>query len=244
MNPLRQKQLRQFTQKLGLSDQAPVSWGLLDRALTDPTAHPHDHYERLEFVGDAVAKLATASFLFERYPDLDEGVLSSIRSILVSDRTLAAIAGQYGLERYLLVGSSAMGDRVGLQTRLAAAFEAVLAALFLSTQDLSLVRPWLDRHLDDLSREICKDPTLQNPKGALQGLTQAHYRQLPDYRVKELSQSYGDAERFIAEVWLDGRCLGQGKGKSKKAAEQTAAQAAFLTLQELHPHQSAQPHSP
>lgn len=240
MNLLRQKQLHQFLQKLGLSEQAPVLLDLLDRALTDPTAHPQAHYERLEFVGDAVAKLATASFLFERYPDLDEGILSSIRSILVSDRTLAAIARQYGLERYLLVGSSAMGDQVGLQTRLAAAFEAVLAALFLSTHDLSLVRPWLDTHLDELSREICRDPTLQNPKGALQGLTQAHYRKLPEYRVQEVSQSYGDDERFMAEVWLDETCLGQGKGKSKKAAEQAAAQAAFWALQELRSPQAAQ----
>lgn len=244
MNPLRQKQLRTFVQKLGLREDAPINWSLLDRALTDPTADPQNHYERLEFVGDAVVKLATAAFLFEHYPDLDEGVLSSIRSILVSDRTLASIADQYGLDRYLVVGSSAMGDRVGLQTRMAAAFEAVLAALFLSTHDLQLVRPWLDGHLKSLSQEISNDPTLQNPKGALQGLTQAYYRKLPEYRVREVSQSYGDAERFIADVWLEGRCLGQGKGRSKKAAEQAAAQAAFASLELLHQDRTRTPQGP
>jgi ribonuclease-3 len=228
----RQKQLHQFIQKLGLPEQAPVQWRLLDLALTHPTASAEANYERLEFVGDAVIKLAAAEVLFETYPDADEGELSAIRSVLVSDRLLAQIADCYGFDRYLIVASSTLADQVGRETRLAAAFEAVLAALYLSTHSLKLIRPWLDFHLQQQAETIRRDPTLYNSKGALQAWTQAQHQALPEYRVIEIGQAYGDAERFMAEVWFQGQMWGQGKGPSKKAAEQAAAKVAFLALQQ------------
>lgn len=230
-DPRRQKQLIQLIQTLGLSEQAAVNWQLLDLALVDPTASAKTNYQRLEFVGDAVVKLAAAEFLFSAYPDTAEGELSAIRSILVSDRTLAEIADYYSVDRYLVLSPNASADRVGRETRLAAAFEAILAALYLSTKDLSLIRLWLDAHWQRYAETIRRDPTLQNYKGALQALTQGHYQTLPTYQVTEVGQVYGDAERFIAAVWVQGQCWGQGKGPSKKAAEQAAAQAAFLALQ-------------
>lgn len=229
-DPRRQKQLEQLLQKLGISDFTAVLWSFLDLALIHPTASSQENYQQLEFVGDAVVRLAAAEMLFETYPDASEGELSAIRSILVSDRTLAEIAQLYGLDRYLLVGGSARRDKVGQETRLASAFEAMLGALYLSTHSLKLVRPWLDVHLHQKAEMVRLDPTLQNYKGALQSWTQAHYRALPEYRVTEVGHTYGDAERFIAEVWLEGRKLGEGKGQSKKAAEQAAAQAAFIAL--------------
>lgn len=232
-DPRRQKQLSQLIQKLELPGHAPVNWQLLDLALVDPTASAEANYQRLEFVGDAVVKLAAAEFLFTAYPDTAEGELSAIRSILVSDRTLAEIAAYYGVDRYLIMAHSASIDRVGRETRLAAAFEALLAALYLSTQNLSLIRSWLDIHWQQYADAIRRDPTLQNYKGALQGLTQGRYQILPEYQVTEVGQTYGDAERFVAEVWIRGKCWGQGKGQSKKAAEQAAAQAAFLALQSV-----------
>jgi ribonuclease-3 len=232
IDPRRPKQLHQLIERLGLSADAPVKWELLDLALTHPTASSGANYERLEFVGDAVVRLAAAEFLFETYPDLSEGVLSAIRAALVSDRSLAAIADWYGFDRYLLVGSSALRDTVGRETRLADALEAVLAALYLSTCNLKLVRPWLDSHLHELTETIRRDPTLQNYKGALQAWTQTHHQTLPEYRITEVGQTYGDTERFVAEVWFKGKQWGQGKGQSKKAAEQAAAKVAFLALQQ------------
>ncbi|MBE9176990.1 ribonuclease III [Oculatella sp. LEGE 06141] len=228
----RHSQLRQFSLKLGLPENAPIQWRLLDLALTHPTASVEANYERLEFVGDAVIRLAAAEFLFQTYPTASEGELSAVRGALVSDRTLAEIANSYGLDRYLLMSNSAFSDRVGRETRLAAAFEAVLAALYLSTHDLRLVHPWLDSHLQRLTDIIRSDPTLQNYKGALQSWTQARYQMLPEYRVTEIGQLHGDAERFLAEVWFQGRSWGEGKGQSKKAAEQAAAQVALLLLQQ------------
>jgi ribonuclease III len=226
----RQTQLQRLVEKLGIVDADAVNWSLLDLALTHPTISAETNYERLEFVGDAVIRLTAAEFLFETYPDATEGQLSAIRGMLVSDRLLAQIANSYGLDRYLILSDSALGDKAGQESRLAAAFESVLAALYLSTHNLRLVRPWLDSHLQTLAETIRLDPAFQNYKGALQAWTQTHYQALPDYRVTEIGQAHGDAERFSAEVWVQGELWGEGKGQSKKAAEQAAAQVAFLRI--------------
>lgn len=230
-DPRRQKQLQQLILKFGLPGESRVDWALLDLALTDPTASPTANYERLEFVGDAVVKLAAGEFLYNQYPDVAEGELSAIRSILVSDRLLAQIARSYGIDRYLILSSSASIDRIGQDTRLAAALEAILAALYLSTHDLSLIHPWLDSHLHQLGEGIRSDPALHNYKGALQTLTQGEHQALPEYRVTELNPVHGDSERFAAEVWINGQRWGAGRGQSKKTAEQAAAKKAFLALQ-------------
>jgi ribonuclease-3 len=228
----RQKQLAQFIQKLGLSAAAKIQWAWLDRALVHPTFSAEFNYEELEFVGDAVVKLAAAEFLLKTYPQAQAGELSAIRSILVSDRSLAQIAAAYGLERYLLMGNSAAADPTGQESRLAAALEAVLAALYLSTHDLSLIHPWLDTHFQPLAEFVRSDPARQNYKGALQEWTSAHYKLLPEYRIQEIGHTHGDVQRFRAEVWLQGRSIGVGTGASKKAAAQAAAQIAFMKLRE------------
>ena len=150
--------------------------------------------------------------------------------MLVSDRILASLATRYGIEPYLLVTSS---DKEGQQSRLADAFEAVLGALYLSTHTLELIRPWLDPHFIQLAIEIRSDPARLNYKAALQEWTQGHFKVLPEYRVIETTQGHRPEaadERFTAEVWLQDRQLGQGKGRTIKAAEQAAAQVAFMAL--------------
>lgn len=227
--PQRQSQLQGLLHKLGLPDRAPVQLPLVDRALTHPSISVGENYEQLEFLGDAVVRMATAEFLWNTYPDLPVGEYAAIRSILVSDRTLATIAGSYGLDRYLLVSEAAAGDRTGQETRMAEAFEALLGALYLSTHTLELVHPWLEPHLHRLTREILADPARQNYKAALQEWSQGQYKTLPEYRVQEQG-SPGDGERFAAEVWLRGERLGTGMGRSIKLAEQAAAQAAFWAV--------------
>jgi ribonuclease-3 len=230
--PHRQKQLQSLLQKLGVSAQAAIQWQLLDLALTHPTISASANYEQLEFVGDAVVRLAAAEFLLETYPDLPVGEFTAIRSVLVSDRTLAGIAASYNLERYLLASESALKDPLGQESRLAESFEAMLGALYFSTRSLELVRPWLNPHLQKLTEEIRTDPARQNYKAALQEWTQGLFKTLPEYRVTEVKQEHAVAHRFTAEVWLQGKLLGQGSGRSIKAAEQMAAQAAFLAIRQ------------
>lgn len=234
--PRRQRQLESLVKKLGLPTQAPIKWKLLDLALTHPTVSESSNYEHLEFVGDAVVRLVAAIVLWENYPDCPVGDYAAIRSVLVSDRILAQLARSYGLELYLLVAGSATTDKVGQQSRLADAFEAVLGALYLSTSNLDLIRPWLDPHFKQLAAEIRLDPARLNYKAALQEWTQANFKVLPEYRVVEISQPQTNQERFIAQVWLHGQKLGEGKGRSIKAAEQAAAKVAFLTIADQEKH--------
>ncbi len=226
--PQRQKQLESLLHQLGLSDLKLVQWSLVDLALTHPTFSATANYDQLEFVGDAVVRLVTAEYLFEQHSSLPVGEFTAIRSILVSDRSLARLAESYGFDRYLLVSESARKDRSGRDSRLAESFEAILGALYLSTHSLRLIRPWLDPHLRELVAEVLSDPARQNYKAALQEWSQAHYKALPEYRVTA-SDREGD-DRFHAEVWFQDKCLGQGHGRSIKTAEQAAAHAAFWAL--------------
>ncbi|MDV2994239.1 MAG: Ribonuclease 3 [Chroococcidiopsis sp. SAG 2025] len=228
--PRRQKQLQSLVNKLGIPTSAQINWQLLDLALTHPTVSAQANYEQLEFVGDAVVRLAAAEVLWETYPECPVGEFAAIRSVLVSDRILAQLAAEYGLELYLLVSNSASTDKAGRESRLADAFEAVLGALYLSTHTQELVRPWLDPHFKQLAAEIRSDPARLNYKAALQEWTQAHFKVLPEYRVQESPQPHSATARFSAEVWLQGKCLGEGTGRSIKAAEQAAAQVAFISV--------------
>ncbi|WP_299485844.1 ribonuclease III [Acaryochloris sp. IP29b_bin.137] len=233
--PQRRRQLEKLIARLGLSTTAQIRWDLLDQALTHSSAAADANYEQLEFAGDSVVRLLVAVLLWDNHAQGTVGEWSAIRSVLVSDRNLATLAAQYGLDRFLLLGPSASKDTQGQESRLADAFEALLGALYLSTSDLSLIQPWLTPHLQIQAAQVKTDPAYQNYKAALQQWTQATYQQLPDYRVQEnFSQSRPNQnERFTAEVWLQGQLLGTGKGRSIKAAEKAAAYTAYLQLQSL-----------
>ncbi|MFP4133175.1 MAG: ribonuclease III [Halothece sp.] len=224
------RELNKLVERLGLTDTTTVDWKLLDLALTHPSASSLANYQQLEFVGDAVVRLAASELLLETYPEAPVGDFAAIRSILVSDRVLAEFAESYGFDQFLLMAGSAAKNKAGARSRLADAFEAVLGALYLSTHSMGLVRPWLDPILKEKADQIRQDPARQNYKDALQEWTQAHYKVLPHYQVEETGQGYDDPERFTAYVWLKDHFLSQGKGRSKKAAQQAAAQAAYQQL--------------
>lgn len=226
----RQKELQTLVQKLGLTKTERVDWSLLNLALIHPSFSRLKNYQQLEFVGDAVVRLVAAEVLLESYPNALVGEFAALRSIMVSDRSLAEIAERYGIERYLLASNSAVLDKEGKISRLADAFEAILGALYLSTHTMELVRPWLDEHLQIKATEILQDPARQNYKDALQEWTQAQYKKLPLYQVQEVENFIAEEERFIAEVWLNNQKLGTGKGRSKKTAEQAAAKQAFISI--------------
>jgi len=226
--PRRQQQLENFVTRLGIQADDRFQWKLLDLALTHSTMSAENNYEQLEFVGDAVVKLASAEFLLKRFPDLKVGDFTALRSQLVSDRSLSEVADDLGFDRYLLVGGSAAADRAGRMSRLADSLEAVLAVLYLSTQDLHWIHPWLDPLFLRQSEAILADPARQNYKAALQNWTQGTWKTLPEYRSWESKPIHDDPERFTAEVWIRSECYGTGLGRSIKAAEQAAAQIAFM----------------
>ena len=225
--------LRRCATQLGLPDTTAINWELLDQALTHVSASAQRNNERLEFLGDAVLRLAAAEFLMERYPQASVGELSRLRSHLVSDHTLTGIAETLRLEPFLQLSTAAIGDYAARPTRLADAVEAILAVLYLSRGDLQLVRPWLDPYLEGLVEKLNQNPELHNPKTALQELIQKQYKTLPQYHTVEVNVAHGNSERFRAEVWFRDRCLGSGVGASRKAAEQAAALEGYQIMQQI-----------
>jgi len=219
--------------RLGLPSEVSLDWNLLDQALTHASISTQRNNERLEFLGDAVLRLAAADFLMERYPTASVGNLSALRSHLVSDQTLTGIAEKLELEPFLQVSNAAVGDRAARPTRLADAVEAILAVLYTSRGDLRWVRLWLDPHFEALADQFNQNFVVHNPKTALQELTQKYYKTLPSYRTQEISEVHGDPHRFHAEVWFRDRKLGDGSGASRKAAEQAAALEGHQAMQEI-----------
>ncbi len=223
----RQQELQKLIQELSL-ESTQIDWNLLNLALTHPSLSTTHNYQQLEFIGDSVVRLIAAEILRENYPDESVGEFAAIRSIMVSDRTLAEFAERLDLENYLLQSEVSAKDENGRISRLADGFEGVLGALYLSIHNMNLIRPWLDKLLIQKAEEIRQDPARQNYKDALQEWTQRKYKCLPQYQVKAVEPILNSEERFISEVWLNQQRLGVGKGRTKKAAEQAAAKEAFL----------------
>jgi ribonuclease III len=230
-DPTRQKALEKFIRRLELQDTETICWSLLDQALLHPSwtnrsQKPDENNDRLEFLGDSVIRLLVSEFLFEVYAEQNSGELTAVRAVLVSDQTFSEWGEQLDLDQFLVIGSSA--DDGGRASRLADCFEAVLGALYLSTGNFSLIRPWLLPLVEKMTQEILNDPTRGNYKAALQELTQAKNTELPEYRL--VGQTDEGKPIFISEVWFWGERWGRGEGPSKKKAEQAAAKEAYLAV--------------
>lgn len=208
---------------------------LLHRALSHRSwvAESGDEHsnERLEFLGDAVLGWVIADLVFAEYADLAEGALTDLRKSVVNARALAEVALELDLGQHLLLGrgEDAAGGR-GKVSILSDALEAVLGAVYLDggpSAAFALVKrlfvPRLDTAIDTLD-------TLDY-KSALQERLAHDGRVIPDYKVRSTGPDHD--KRFFARVLVAEKLLGQGEGRSKKAAEQAAASAAFSALTSL-----------
>jgi ribonuclease-3 len=205
---------------------------LLERALSHRSyAHEagrQENYERLEFLGDAVLALVVAETLFRQRPDLPEGDLSKLKSLVVSARSLARYARRLELGRLLKLGIGE--ERSGGRRKpslLADSLEAVLGAVFLDG-GLEAVREPVGR----LLQEILDGPSrrrVDDPKTRLQELAQARGWELPEYRPVA-ADGPDHEKRFTVECVVQGEAAGRGEGSSKKRAEQAAAAEALELL--------------
>jgi len=205
----------------------------LETALTHPS-YGGDHHlpdnQRLEFLGDAVLELAVSRALYETHPKMPEGGLSRLRSALVREETLAAAAKGYelGREIRLSVGEERTGGR-SKPSLLADAMEAVIAAVYLDggiEAAFDLVRRTIDvTHIADEGVYYAMDA-----KTRLQELLQKDGH-VPEYEITSV-QGPPHAPVFTASVRVDGRALGEGKGHTKRQAQQAAAAEAVRLLSE------------
>lgn len=217
--------------KLGLTfkDKNWLVEALTHRSFLNENAKFTQSNERLEFLGDSVLSLLTSDQLFRLFPDFPEGQLTSLRSNLVRAKTLAAIAKKLELGHYLLVsrGEEKSGGRTN-ETLLANLFEAVLGAIYLD-QGLDVANAFLAKHLFPLIPTISQETASFDSKSRLQELTQQQTQTSPQYRV--LAESGPDhAKTFTVGVYLHGKLLAEGVGKSKQEAEQDAARLALTNI--------------
>lgn len=198
-------------------------------ALTHPSAVEagNGHYERLEFLGDAVLDLAIADLLMRQFPSGSEGLLSKQRASIVNARTLAAKAEAIGIGANLRLGKGE--DKSGGRAKtsiLAAAFEAIIGAVY-TEAGVDAVQRMVERLFAD---DVGGPAAERDYKTELQ---ETAYRRFHAHPVYELVGSHGPdhAKRFTTRIRIGGRELGAGEGRSKKQSEQAAAREALARIE-------------
>ena len=190
--------------------------------------HKGRDYERLEIMGDAVLQLYVSEFLFKRFPDVPEGTLTTLRSKLVREESLARFSRELGLGQLILlgVGEEKSGGRER-DSVLANIFESFIGALYLDCgkdEVLKILERTIYMHVDDLDYDDITDY-----KTTLQELIQADQRKTVTYELID-SSGPSNAPEFTIAVMMENMKLGIGKGTSKKRAEQQAAKDALNKL--------------
>lgn len=206
--------------------------GLLDLALTHRSyAYEHGalpHNERLEFLGDSVLGIVVTETLYRRYPDLPEGHLAKLRAAVVNARALADVARTLGLGAFLLLGrgEETTGGR-DKSSILADAMEAVIGAVYLGCGP-DTAGALVHRLFDPLIEHAAELGAGLDWKTSLQEAAANGQFGLPEYLVQDSGPDH--AKEFHARVRVGAEILGEGIGRSKKIAEQQAAQHAYQAL--------------
>jgi len=186
--------------------------------------------ERLEFLGDAVLGLVVTDSLYHRHPDLAEGQLAKLRAAVVNSRALADVARSLDLGDSVRLGrgeeTSGGRDKSSI---LADTLEALIGAVYVD-QGIAAATGLVHRLFDPLIIDAVERGAGLDWKTSLQELASTGEYGAPDYKVDESGPDH--QKNFEATVGIDGDVLGSGHGRSKKEAEQRAAEAAWLTLAE------------
>ncbi|WLR43562.1 ribonuclease III [Bacillus carboniphilus] len=190
---------------------------------------PYEDNERLEFLGDAVLELTISHFLYKKYPLMSEGELTKLRASIVCEPSLMEFAQSLNFGQLVLLGKGE--EMTGGRNRpalLADVFEAFIGALYLD-QGLDEVRTFLEKFIfpkiDDGAFSHVMDY-----KSQLQEIIQRDFKGLIEYKiVQEKGPSH--SREFISTVSINDKIFGTGNGRSKKEAEQRAAQEALKALQ-------------
>ncbi|CAN5842653.1 hypothetical protein BH20ACT7_BH20ACT7_17280 [soil metagenome] len=184
--------------------------------------------ERLEFLGDAVLGIVVTERIYLRFPDASEGRLAKMRAAAVNAHSLAEVARALAIGEEVLLGhgEEQSGGR-DKDSILADTMEAVLGAVYLDGGP-KVAAELIGRLFGELLDEIANRRTSLDYKTSLQELTAGQLATLPVYRLTEEGPDH--AKRFTAEVSVDGDMIGSGQGRSKKEAEQAAAEHAYAAL--------------
>jgi len=224
--------LTEFENSLGVTF---VDKSLLIRALTHRSylnENPDDALEdneRLEFLGDAVLDFVTGLLLYNRYPEMSEGRMTSMRAALVRTETLARLSAYLGVGEVMRLGKGEEehGGRMRA-ANLCAAMEALAGALYLD-QGMDAVRLVVEPHFVPAADAILARGLDRDAKSRLQEWSQATQGVTPHYQTVGTSGPDHD-RRFTIQVSIAGTVYGEGTGRTKQSAAQRAAQMAAENL--------------
>ena len=199
-------------------------------ALTHPSCNSdlntkHQDYERLEFVGDSVIGFVSADLIFKLHPEMDQGLMSKLRSFLVCSKSLANYNRKYQINEFIRIGHSISRDQLTKSDKiLEDVFEALMGAIYLDQGIEVAYRVIKDILYEDIKNINIDD--IVDAKTRLQEEIQSEYREAVRY---ELIDEWGPPHdrTFVSQVVFNGIVLGKGSGKSKKAAEEAAAKDAL-----------------
>ncbi|MEO6203958.1 MAG: ribonuclease III [Mycobacteriales bacterium] len=209
-----------------------IDRALLERALTHRSfAYEHGGLptnERLEFLGDSVLGLVITDAIYLSHPDLQEGQLAKLRASVVNTRALAKVARRLELGRFVRIGrgEEVTGGR-DKASILADTMEAIIGAVYLD-RGIDEVGVMVRMLFDPLLHAALQEGAALDWKTSLQELTAARSLGVPKYDVEESGPDH--AKAFTAVALIHGEQLGAGAGKSKKEAEQQAAELAWRQL--------------
>ena len=202
----------------------------IHESLIHSSADSQINYEKLEFLGDAVLRLIASDFIKNKYPSMQVGERSELRSHLVSDQWLTEVGNKINIKSVLLIGKKAIRDKSANATIQAEATEALIGALYESLALLDPIKNWLLPFWDETSKEVLADPHKKNYKSALQELTQSEGLSIPVYKTIEVDKKHDNPKRFFCTVYIKNLSIAEGMGKSIKQAEKDAAKKALKQL--------------
>jgi len=187
--------------------------------------------QRLEFLGDAVIEILLTEYLFNRYPNEPEGILTKMRSALVKQGALALLARELGFGDFIRMGKGEIeAEGSERDSTLCDLFEAIIGAYYLDA-GLEPVKVFLIRQMEKYYPDPARLLTSLNPKGALQEFTQKEYGVAPVYELVEASGPDHMPSYTIAAI-LNGKQLATGTAHKRKTAESNAADKALKCLRE------------
>ncbi len=181
------------------------------------------NYEKLEFFGDAVLRLAASNFIEKKYPQLSVGERSELRAQIVSDEWLTKLGKKIGIEQLIIKGPKALGDENSKNTIIGESTEALIGALYKCFNSIQEVNIWLDEIWEEDSEIFLKAPYKFKSKTVLQEWCQSKGFNLPVYKIIEISKKNGDPNRFSCDIYIEGLKESSAFGKSHKQAETNAA---------------------
>ncbi|MEL6396842.1 MAG: ribonuclease III [Planctomycetota bacterium] len=221
------ERVRETERLLGVTfeDKELLALSLTHASFTDSRVESN---ERLEFLGDAVLGMIVCERVFERYPDLLEGEMTKIKSLAVSRKTCAEIAGEIGLDRLLATGKGMAAHAALPRSVSAAVLESVIGALY-TDRGYDACRAWLLPLLDPVIDGAAESDHQSNYKSLLQQHAQQTEGEPPTYLVLD-EKGPDHAKAFRVAVAMGGRTYEPCWGNSKKQAEQRAAMHALAEL--------------